>query len=302
MRCMSRIPEKDDVLVVPLAVAHAGKGEPRSAGQMSRVVHELVTVEVVREELLAEAVALGLRHLVDPESAPRFLRALDDEGTRVVVEAIAVHLNPAVLRFLEDERERIEGLVRTEPDKLVLAHLDIWLEMLGIFRADLAVEPVASDEQVVLADIGERIHLHLEVEVDTELSSALLQDEKHLLAGQARETMAARADALAFEVNVDVVPVVERRKNAFRGDRVVFAEIFQRLVGEDDPPTKGIVRAVALVDVDFMGRIPALGRNREVETARSASDASDLHVRRILYHRAEPDSFRARHFLSGFPA
>ena len=223
MRCMSRIPEQDDVLVVPLAVAHAGKGEPRSAGQMSRVVHELVTVEVVREELLAEAVALGLRHLVDPESPPRFLRALDDEGTRVVVETIAVHLNPAVLRFLEDERERIEGLVRTEPDKLVLAHLDIWLEMLSIFRADLAVEPVASDEQVVLADIGERIHLHLEVEVDTELSSALLQDEKHLLAGQARETMAARADALAFEVNVDIVPVVERRKNAFRGARVVVA-------------------------------------------------------------------------------
>ena len=121
---------------------------------MSRVVHERVAIEVVREELLTEAVALGLRHLVDPESPPCFLRALDDESTRVLVEAIAMDLNPAVLRFFEDERERIERLVRPEPDELVLAHLDIRLEMLGILRADLAVEPVAGDEQVVLADIG----------------------------------------------------------------------------------------------------------------------------------------------------
>ena len=104
---------------------------------------------------LAATIGDSARFGRDPRSCtPRFLRALDDEGTRVVVEAIAVYSNPAVLRFLEDERERIEGLVRPELDKLVLAQFDIWLEMLSIFLADFAVEPIASDEQVVLADIG----------------------------------------------------------------------------------------------------------------------------------------------------
>ena len=61
--------------------------------------------------------------------------------------------------------------------------------------------------------------------MDTELSGSLLQQEKYLLAGQARKAVAARTDALAFEVNVDVVPVMERGENALRGDRVVLPEI-----------------------------------------------------------------------------
>jgi hypothetical protein len=42
--------------------------------------------------------------------------------------------DPAMLGFLEDEGEGVvEFLMRAEPDELALAHIDIGLELVGIF-------------------------------------------------------------------------------------------------------------------------------------------------------------------------
>src|SRR5258705_9233561 len=105
-----------------------------------RVRHELVAVEVLREELLAEGERLLLLHAVESGRAPGLLRRLDDEGRSVLVELVSVRLEQAVWRLFEGEGERVEGLVGAEPDEAALAKLHLRLEGRGVTRADGAVQ------------------------------------------------------------------------------------------------------------------------------------------------------------------
>jgi hypothetical protein len=58
-----------------------------------------------------------------PRATP--FRRFDDEGRGVGVVLIDVRLEPAVLRLFEGEGERIELLVRAQPDKAAVARLDL---------------------------------------------------------------------------------------------------------------------------------------------------------------------------------
>ena len=70
-----------------------------------------------REQPLAEGDRLLLLHRSRPAACHTVFRRLDDEGRGVVVEAVGVRLEPAVLGLLEGEGERVEQLVRAEPDE-----------------------------------------------------------------------------------------------------------------------------------------------------------------------------------------
>ena len=89
--------------------------------------------------------------------------------------------------------------------------------------ADAAVEAVARDHEVGAELARSRLgvgDVRLEHELDAERLAARLQDVEQPLAADAAEAVAARGDRAALEVDVDVVPVVERADDLARGLRV----------------------------------------------------------------------------------
>src|SRR4030095_15242385 len=134
----------------------------------------------------------------------------DDERRRRVVEAIRVGLEPAVLRLLESERERLEQLVRAEPHEAAAAQSDVRLVGLCIPAADAAPKAIARDHQVGIRVRFVALRVGLEHEVDAKRFAPRLQDVEQTLAADAAEAVAARADLAAADVDLDVVPVIER--------------------------------------------------------------------------------------------
>ena len=86
------------VEVHPALADDAREADPlRRAAQVRRVRDQRVAVERLGEQLLAERDRVFLLHRVEAGGAPDVLGRLDDEGRGVVVEAVGVRLEPAVL-------------------------------------------------------------------------------------------------------------------------------------------------------------------------------------------------------------
>src|SRR5206468_297764 len=126
----------------------------------------------------------------------------------------------------------------------------------------------------------------LEMEADTEAARPLLQDRQQPLAADADEAVAGRADRLAVNVDLDIVPMGEFALDDRARDRIVRDQILDRLVGEDDAPAERVVGAVALEEVDLLRGVAQLHRNRESEPGGPAAQASDPH-RRLLWRRGK---------------
>ena len=91
-----------------------------------------------------KAIVLGGIELIEAGGAPVRLGGFDDEGRCVVIEAIGVRLEPAVLGLDEDESERLEHPMRAEPDELVASDVDLRLEMRGVTVRILLLMPSAA--------------------------------------------------------------------------------------------------------------------------------------------------------------
>ena len=180
-------------------------------------------------------------------------------------------------RLDEGEGEGLERLFRAQPDVFVGPYIDVDAEGLGVIVADPAVQPVGGDDDVGVqrTDVGD---LALEPQVDAQRPGALVQDGEQPLTSDARESVAAGADGLAVDMDVDVVPMDEGGLDDSRGLGVIGLQIGQGLVGKDHPPAKGVVRAVTLVDYDVERWIAQLQGYGEVQAARPGAhngDASD---------------------------
>ena len=73
-----------------------------------------------------------------------------------------------------------------------------------------------------------------------------------MLALDAGKAVAAGADQLVLEIDVDVVPVGEGLVDFLRRGAVRLGEVFKRLVGEHHAPAERVVRPVALIDRDLV--------------------------------------------------
>ena len=279
MRGVRGVAEQDQLIVRPAPGDDPAEIEPgRRAAQMPGIGHQRVAVEMLGEDLLAPRDCLVLALLVEAELFPRLGCHLDDEGRKLVVEAIGVGPHPALGQLLEGKRKSVERLVRAEPDIFVAAWLDVDVEMLGIAIADAAVGTVGDDDQIIVRPIGQvGARLMLEMELHAEIARALLEDRQHPLAADADEAVSRRADALAVNMDSDIVPMRELAADCRAADRVVRHQIVDRLVREDDTPAERVVSAVAFEDVDFVAAIADLHRNGEIEPSGSAAYARDLH-------------------------
>ena len=282
VRRMSGVPHEDHrhlaCVVNPCPACHARKADPlRRAAQMARVGHELVSVEIFREQALAKGEGLLLLHPVESGCAPGLLGRLDDEGRGVRVELVGVRLEPAVRGLLEGEGEGVEALVRAEPDEAALAQLDLGLEGGGMTRADGAVETIGGDDELRVDPI-DFLHVGLEHELHAERLAARLQDVEETPAADAAETVAAGSDGAALEVDVDVVPVMERLDDAGMGLGVGGGEVAEGLAGEDHAPAEGVVAAVALEHGHLVRGVGLLHEEGQVQARRAAADADNAHA------------------------
>src|SRR3546814_6082920 len=94
--------------------------------------------------------------------------------------------------------------------------------MLLVAGADAAVGAVGGDDEVValpIVEVGAR--LMLEMEIDAEFARPLLQDIEQALAADADEAVARRADAIAVDVDVDIVPMGELALDDLAADGTV---------------------------------------------------------------------------------
>ncbi len=273
------VAHEHDVLVIPFLAQHAREAEPGRAAQMAGVRHEPVATEVRLENVFAGRDRLFLRHGAEAVRVPRVLRAFDDESRRIGIELVGVRPDPALGRLLEDEREGVvEFLVRAEPDELAAAHVDVGLEGGSELVARLGVEPIRSDDEIVLlGECRSALELRLEAQLDAEFARALLQKEEELAAADAAETVAARDDLLVVADDGDVVPIGEVGADGVRALGIVLGEVGEGLVGEHHAPAERVVRLVALEDDDLVGRIAQLHGDGEVKPRRPAAQTRDLH-------------------------
>ena len=278
MGAVGGIAQQHDVVVIPALAGDAREIEPGRAAQMLRVAHQAVAAEMALEQHLAGGDAVRHAHPIEAEPPPGGLVALDDEGRGRLIEAIGVRPDPAVLGLLEDESEGVEQPIGAEPDVFVAAQLDARPKCRGEALAHAAVDAVRRDDQIGVAISGKILDLALELQPDAEAARALLQDVQQALAGDAGKAMAARADDVPLEVDVDVVPVLEGCLDRGSALGVVLPEIGECLVREHHAPAEGVVGAVALDHQHVVRRVAQLHRDREVEPRRASADADDLHA------------------------
>ena len=255
----------------PARVADGGERAPDRA-----VRQEAVAPELLGEEPGEVGDALGLVGAVESRRSPHLLPAFHDEGRGCLVERIRVHLEEAVLAFLEDEREGLEAPVGAEPRELASAPVDGRSEVLGVTGPHAAAGPVGGHHQVGGFQ-GLGVALGRVANLDPEGGGPLLEDLQEPLARQAGEGMSGRADPLAPEQHFDLAPGDEALRDRAMALRVGDREVAEGLLREDDAPAEGLARRVPLEDGDPAGRIELLHEDAEVEARRPSSDARDPH-------------------------
>ena len=252
---------------------------------MRGVAHQAVAAEVAREQPLAEGDAILLRHPVEAGAPPHIFGRLDDEGRRIGVVLIRVRLEPAEFGGFEREGEGVETLVRTEPDESAATQVDVGRERVGVAAANAAVGAIGGDHEVgpeFPRELRFVVDVAVEHELDAEGFAAVLQDVEEALATDAAEAVAPGGDRASLEVDVDVVPVVERAGDGIGRLGVSGMQVVERRVGKHDAPPEGVVRPVALDDPDDVARVGALEQQRRIETGWSTSDTEDAHpIRQI---------------------
>ena len=191
-----------------------------------------------------------------------------------------MRLEPPVRRLDECERECGKQLLRPEPDEAAAAQVDVRLEGCRVARADAAVQAVRRDDDVgtEVARGGHVVRdVVLESQFDAEFFAARLQDVEQALAPDAAEAVATGRDRVPLEVDVDVVPPVERAGDRASALRIGRLEVAERLVGKHDPPPERVVGPVAFDDAHDVVAVRLLEQKAEVEAGGAAADAKDAH-------------------------
>ena len=268
VRRVGRIAEEHDASVVPDGVRHLREVEPDRA-----VREQLAAAEIAREQLLAERERLLFGPVRVTVTEPRLEGTLDDERGHALVVRVRVHVVDAVLRLLEDERERVEDMVGPEPDVLRPLGLDLRPELAE--APDERVRAVSPDDEIGLRQLRD---LDAEIELDPDRAATPLQDLQQPLARDRGERMTSRAQLAAAVADVDTVPARERVRDLQVRLGIGVAQRAERLLAEDDAPAERRIRRVPFRHPHLDRRIRPPEQDPEIEPSRPAADDLDPHA------------------------
>ena len=265
------------VLEPPLIADHALEVNPGRAAQVAGVGHEFFALQVVGKNLFAESNGLVLIGRIQTAGLPGFFGSLDDERRCLVIKFVDVCLEPAMLGADKVKSESLVHLVCAQPDKAIGSSDDVGLENIGVLGADSGVHAIAGNDQVSIGIVFIRLHIGVEHQLDVQGLAALLQDIEQVLTPNPHKTVAAGANGLALEQQLDIVPMVERLLDLPSRDRVPFAHVLHGCVREHHPPTEGVIRLVALNNRNVMSGIHLLHEQCEIQTSGTTAYADNFH-------------------------
>ena len=116
-----------------------------------------------------------------------------------------------------------------------------------VARTRLLIPSAATSRSVFFAQRRDVFDLRLEPQVDAQLARALLENVQQTLARDPGKTVAAGANELPFEVDIDVVPMGERLRDRAVGRFVRDTQILEGRVREHDAPAERVVGLISLV-------------------------------------------------------
>src|SRR5271155_133313 len=214
---------------------------------------------------------------------PGLLARFHNHGGKVLAELVGVNLKPAEFGFLEHNGESSHFGARAQPNVAAFSSRDARAELLALPRPGLAICAFGYYHKICAVELLRVIELVLESLLHAERGGALLQNAEQHAARDAGESVALGADDVPLEVHVDVVPMVELIDDACMRGRVRFQEVAHGLVRKHDAPAEGVVRAIALENLDRRGGQGLLEQDRGIQASGAAAHADNsLHT--SLYH------------------
>src|SRR5207237_5009949 len=174
-------------------------------------------------------------------TAPRVLRTLDDEGAGVRIEGIGVNLEQTVVVATEDEGERVERQVASEPHVFRWMHGDLGLEELTVRPSHQAIDAVRTNDQIGTFELSDIADLSLELQPHPESAAAPLQDVEQHLARDAGKDMSPGTDLRVLVIDIDRVPAREALADLGVGLVIGIPQRPERFLGKDHPPPNGRV-------------------------------------------------------------
>ncbi len=229
---------------------------------MRRVAHEMVTVQPLAEHPLADRDRFGGVGGVEPGASPRVFVAFDDEGRKSVFESIAVRLEHAEFVLDEEECERVERTRGAEPDEVCRAHIEMRLEDRLRVRWRIALlTPSAATMRSASRQPSNESRAPILATLQLKRTSTPSDTARRYRMSR-RVRRAIPLKPCPPEVMV-VSPMTTSMSSQCAKCSTILAvrflvgvaEVFERLVGEDDAPSEGVAGRVA-----FEYRDVVLGR------------------------------------------
>ena len=111
---------------------------------------------------------------------------------------------------------------------------------------------------------------------------ALLQDCEQFEPADRGEADAVDSDALAAQMQRDVLPALHPRRDGVDRFRIVGAQEFQRLLGEHHAEAPGGAGGILLKQVDIGIRVALFPEIGEIQPSGASADHRDTHDAQIL--------------------
>ena len=167
-----------------------------------------------------------------------------------------MQVKPSGAGFPEIESESVELLSRSQPNKPILAHLNVRLENILVPSARDGRHAIRCDHQIVFRRVGVRISdFRLEDKRYAQPRRALLENLQESHTGDAAESVARRGQLLSLEKHVDVFPVAKSLCDGSVSISIGFLKAAHRFVRKHDSPSEGAVGAIAFHHRDLPGRV-----------------------------------------------
>ncbi len=169
-----------------------------------------------------------------------------------------VRVEGAVAVAPERLRERLEAARGAEPREAVgeLGHTGA--EFGAMRAAHERVDAVGADDEVRIGELIQRRYRALVLHLDPHGLRALAQQAQQLEPPDGGKTDAVDADDSSVEVERDVRPRFQRRRDGVIRLRIVVAEEFQGALGKHDAEAECRIGGILLEHAHLRTRLPAL--------------------------------------------
>ena len=236
-----------------------------------------MAVERIGKDLFADRLRLLDGLVLEAVGLPGRGVAFDQERAHVGRIAVMMRVERSEIGLHEGLRQRGKTLAGAVPGELVGRMRDRGAEFLLETAAHQRVQPVGGDDQVVAPEFVERLDDGVVSRRDAGGADALLQDRQQFEPADRGEADAVDLDALAAQIERDVLPAFHPRRDRIDRLGIVGAQEFQRLFGEHDAKAPGRALGVLFEQVDLgvgMTPLPEIG---EVEASGASADHGDTH-------------------------